>query len=276
MRATPCLAVLLAASACATEQAARTETASARPAARSSGYEVREARDEATDPDGMTVALEHGFLGQEEAEEAIRTRWRTLTRCYDEAGPARDFAGGTVRLRFSVDARGRAADVRVSASQLGSYEVERCLVERGREIVFPRPQGGGTTFEYTLEFRSTGERPVIDLPPTEVAPHVGELLPRVLSECRGLGVDSLEATIYIEPRGTVRSVGFASPAAIEPEAARCVSGVIRTWTVPLEAIRGRALGRVTLSLRDQDVLAAAHAPRPTPAARGGRGKAARR
>jgi hypothetical protein len=263
--------------ACATAEPIGPRAAAPRPAAgaRPSGYEVREAVPEAPERDGLQVRMESGFLSQEEAEESVRGSWRRLSRCYDEAGPARDFAGGQVKLRFAVDPRGRVAEVRVVESRLGSFEVERCLVGVGREIVFPRPQGGGTSFEYTLEFRSTGERSVVELPVADVQPLMPALLPHLAADCQRLGADALEATLYIEARGSVRSVGFASAAALDDEAANCVSASIRRWTAPVEALRGGTLGRVTLALRAEDLVA----PPPPPRARlsqGRRGRSARR
>jgi hypothetical protein len=243
--------------ACATESVTVRETAAAAPAQPRSRYTVRAASDADGESGGVDLRAERGFISQEAAEDAIKQQWRALVHCYDQAGPARDFASGAVKLRFSVDLGGGVASVHVLESRLGSHEVERCLTTVARTIAFPAPQGGRASVEYSLEFRSTGEITVIDLPAGELDGRITAWLPQLAADCKQLGVDQLEATLYIEPRGVVRSVGFASPAPIEPATADCLSASLRRWNVPVAVKRG--LGRATLALRNQDLL---HPPAP--------------
>jgi hypothetical protein len=222
--------------------------------ARTTGYEVREARDDEPERSGIAVQAEHGTLRQDEAEDAIRSRWTTLVRCYARAGEAQRYAGGSVTLRFFVGLDGRATDVHVLESRVGNFDVERCLVHEGRTVAFPQPKGGPATFEYSLEFRSTGEVSVVDLPAEDVTGELPGFLPRLAAECdQRLGADEVMATLYIEGRGAVRSVGLAADAALDADAALCVAGALRRWTVPVP-VRSGAVGRVTLALRQQDLL----------------------
>jgi len=241
--------------ACAT---ATSEVVPARATRRTSGYEVREAITEAPDSSGMAFDAEQGYLSEADAEEAIKRRWRQLVGCYEQAGPVRDFASGVVKLRFVVDGDGRAVDVYVLESHLGSFEVERCLVSVGRSIVFPRPQGGGRTpVEYSMEFRSSGGIPVVDLPDGELTGQLSTWLPRLAAECRDLAVADVMVTLYIEPHGNVRSVGLASAASLSDEAALCLSRSLLRWIVRLEG--PSALRRVQVALRREDLL---NAPKP--------------
>jgi hypothetical protein len=255
---------------CATETAAGSAPGS--PGAqlsRSRGYAVHEAT-EAADTDAMQVKLDHGFLSQDAVESAIHQRFRELVRCYEQAGDARDFAGGPVRLRFQVDARGRTTDAFVLESGLGNFAAERCLSDVGRTIAFPRPQGGGTSFEYSLEFRASGAVPVIELPQTDVAPAVPTLLAQIATDCQRLGMDAMTATVYVGARGMVRSVGLAAPVALDPINARCVADSVARWHAPIDSVRGSGVGRFSLELRDTDVIAAATPPKPTRVAHQGR------
>ena len=115
------------------------------------GYEVRESRSDAPEPGGLAMAAQVGSLDQDDAEAAIKQHWNRMVRCYDQAGDARDFAGGPVTLRWSVGTDGRPAGVHVLASSLGSFEVERCLTEIGRRRSLPPPprqrQGLGRIFD---------------------------------------------------------------------------------------------------------------------------------
>jgi TonB family protein len=250
--------------ACATGNATtRLDGAPARASARTSGYEVREALpDDGEDRGAMGLQAEQGFLSREDAEDAIKRHWRDLVRCYERAGAARDYAGGAVKLRFVVDPQGRPSEVHVLESRLGNLDVERCLVTVGQTITFPRPQNGArTSVEYSLEFRASGEIPVVDLPEGVLARAFLDWLPRLAEDCPQVGADGVIATVYGESRGTVRSVGFSSATPLPEEAARCLSQSLRRWTVRLEGPRGLWRGQV--ALRQEDF---ANPPRPQVAA----------
>jgi hypothetical protein len=198
------------------------------------------------DADGLQLTGEQGFLSQGDAEAAIQRRWSDLVHCYEEAGSARDFAGGPVKLRFFVDVQGRVPDVHVLESRLGSFDVERCLVRIGRTIVFPRPQGGmQTSFEYSLEFRSSGVQPVVDLPDGALDQALAALLAQVTAQC-GPIVGEVTATIYVDAMGTVLSVGLASSGLLPEELATCLAHSLRRPLPPLPGASAISRGQVTL------------------------------
>jgi hypothetical protein len=229
---------------------------------RTSGYEVREADlNEDSDPGRMGLRAERGSISQDDAEASIKQVWPRLVRCYDEAGEARQFAGGAVKLQFHVDEHGRATQVQVLESRLGNLEVERCLLAVGLTVAFPRPRGGARTLvEYSLEFRSTGEVPVVDLPQGELAQRFAAWLPRLAGECPDLSNDEVIATVYIGARGNVRSAGFASATSLAEETTTCLARALRHWAVRLDG--GGGVRRVQLSLRKEDLAEARTALRP--------------
>jgi hypothetical protein len=222
------------------------------------GWEVRAA---AREPEerysggvGMSAQEGSGSIDQEDAQEAINRSFTRLTRCYAEAGDAQDFAGGAVTLRFLVDIQGRTKEVLVVESSLGSLEVERCLRTTALGIRFPRPHGqASASVEYSLEFRSTGEVPVVELPADATAAALPALLVAVAAGCRELGVDELQATLYIDRSGKVRSVGFAAKKSLPDISTGCLAETIRGSRIPVP-IKGSAVGRTMIALRNQDVL----------------------
>jgi len=198
------------------------------------------------DADGLQLTGEQGSLSQGDAEAAIQRRWSELVHCYEEAGTARDFAGGPVKLRFFVDVQGRVADVHVLESRLGSFDVERCLVRIGRTIVFPRPQGGmQTSFEYSLEFRSSGVQPVVDLPDGALDQTLAASLAEITARC-GQIVGEVTATIYVDSMGTVLSVGLASSGPLPEELAACLARSLRRPLPPLPGASAISRGQVAL------------------------------
>lgn len=243
---------------------------------RTTGYDVRAANMEAgrddADGDPLGMRAEAGSIDRDDAEEAINRHFGRLSRCYDQAGEARDFAGGSVTLRFVIATDGRPMEVSVIESRLGSLEVERCLRNTALRIRFPRPHGhAAATFEYSLEFRSTGEVPVVDLGEDAAQKALPGLLVRVATGCRELGVDEVNATLYIDRQGRVRSLGFASKKPMPEMSEGCVAEAIRGSRIPV-GVQGSAVARTLIALRNHDVL---HPPvlaekRPKRATRQGR------
>ena len=112
----------------------------------------------------MKVDNEMGVLETADVEDTLQARFDDVRACYERAGKAREYAGGRVLLHFLVDGTGHAEDVWVVESSLGNYDVERCLVEFGRSVVFAAPSGHkSTTFDYPVEFRSTKGVDVLDI-----------------------------------------------------------------------------------------------------------------
>jgi hypothetical protein len=219
---------------------------------------------------GMDLQAEQGSLDREDVQESVDPHFQRLVRCYDSAEPARDFASGQVTLRFVIGLDGRSTLVHVRSSDLGSWEVERCLTVEAARIRFPRPHGYGVaTIEYSLEFRSTGLIPVVELAPSALA----ELLPvigvRLAEDCNGLGIDQLRVTLYIDRRGTVRSVGFSSLTPLAPERAACLARSFQRESLAVP-VHGGSLGRVVIDLRGSDLVAAVRPAAPPPPRRHGR------
>jgi hypothetical protein len=184
------------------------------------------------DDDGLVVRNEKGALDQSEVDRILDRHSGALGACYDRAGAAQKYAAGDVLLHFFVSSTGAVSDVIVSQSALGNYAVERCLVFRGRKIVFPAPGGKkATDFEYSLLFRSSGELPVVDRDEDEYAQDFAQLAPQ-LAACGPLGSRRARAVVYVEPGGTVGSVGLEAEEPLDDDAALCVVEQIQGWPLP--------------------------------------------
>jgi hypothetical protein len=206
--------------ACATQPETR-EEGSARTRSKSSARAAVRADDSAM---GMDMSI--GYLDEGSVDGAMAPHIPAMIRCFDLAGDARRYLSGLVVLRFVVRGSGSVSDVHVIKNGLGSYPVERCLVGTGRRIAFPPPEGArGTDFEYSMRFRSTGELPVLDWDSAGVATQVTST--GDVSTCGSLGPQRVDAIAYVEPAGTIGSVGFASQGPIDPSAAACAEEQVR-------------------------------------------------
>jgi len=178
--------------------------------------------------------MEEGVLDQYEVETAINRRFGRLRGCYRRAGRAVHYVEGQVLMRLTVAPQGDVSDVAIAENTLGNYAVERCLIEEMSRIRF-RPPGGrkGATFEYPVQFRSTGEVAVSDLD----GGYSWQILRPLMAEpsaCPRVGPGPVFAVAYVEPDGQVGSVGFEAEQALDLEAAACVHEQIRRWRLPSE------------------------------------------
>jgi TonB family protein len=181
----------------------------------------------ATPAPDMQMQNELGVVETADVEEVIEGNFEEIRGCYQRAGKAQRYAGGTVTLRFVVSGSGQTEDVLVIASDLGNYSVERCLVEVGRRLEFKAPAGNkATTFDYPVEFRSTHEMAVLDLDGTKIEHELSGLLPR-LAACGRLASDVVTAIMYIEPNGFPGSVGLAAATNFDEGVADCIVHTIR-------------------------------------------------
>jgi hypothetical protein len=188
--------------------------------------------------DGLVVEHARGALEQRDVDRTLERHVRQLVACYERAGQAQRYAAGDVVLKFFVSSMGDVSNVLVTSTALGNWAVERCLVDEGKRIRFPAPGGGkATDFEYSLNFRSSGEVAVVDWESDVLAKEVGTLAPQ-LGTCGKLGPGTVKAVAYIEPSGGVASVGLASEEPLDGDAAACVVDQIQKWRVPTGAGRG--------------------------------------
>jgi hypothetical protein len=128
----------------------------------------------------------------------------------------------------------------VVESGLGNYEVERCLVEVGRRMVFEAPNGRkATTFDYPVEFRSTNQVAVMDIDGIKIERDVAAFLPQ-LAPCGQLAEGDAVAIMYIEPNGLPGSVGLAAGSALDEDAGDCVVQTVRRWRMSA-SLPGRVL-----------------------------------
>jgi hypothetical protein len=181
------------------------------------------------DDDGLTLEQAKGALDQRDVDKVLDRQVQSLTPCYEQAGAAQKYAGGDVKLRFFVTKTGEVSNVLVVESAVGNFEVERCLVTEGRKLKFPPPRGEhATDFEYALRFQAASDARVVEWDDAVLARDVAQLSPR-LASCGSLGRQPVRAVVYIQPGGTVGSVGLACPGPMDVEASTCAVEQIRKW-----------------------------------------------
>jgi len=187
------------------------------------------------DDNAMGMSMSMGVLDERAVDRALKPYERALSNCFARAGDARKYLSGQIVMRFVVTGSGEVSDVQVVKNALGCYPVESCLVAEGKQIVFPAPEGRrGTDFEYSMSFRSTGERSVIPWNGEEMA-HSLYGISADLANCGNFSAGDVDVIAYIEPGGTIGSVGFASQGSLDADAAICAVALLRKVRVSAAA-----------------------------------------
>lgn len=159
-----------------------------------------------------------GTLDDASVQLVVQKQGAALEACYKgEAGKKR-YLGGAVQLKLRV-ARDGAVKSALAASELGSWEVEKCLVRVARGMRFSKPKGGEAEVVLPLEFPAT--RPAAAGDGGELS---GEL--RSLASCSG-GPGAVDVTAYVGPGGKVTSAGFSAEAPFSDAWGDCAVGKLR-------------------------------------------------
>lgn len=177
-----------------------------------------------------------GHLQPVQIEKGVAPHQSALARCYKSQARKAKFLAGKLVLKFVVAPDGSVKEALFDENDLGSWAVERCVLEIARGMTFAEPKGGDREAEFTVPLEFAGTRRVDWWPEEKVETVVTKKMPE-LEECReqtGVVVPSnVFVTFYIGNRGQVPSVGFLSPGKTIDEAwAECAAGIVAGWTMP--------------------------------------------
>lgn len=183
--------------------------------------------DDDDDDDGMVIESEKGHLDVQDIQSVIARHTAALSDCYQSHHRRARYVDGKVELKYVVDQSGAVKQVQVLKSDLGAWDVERCLLDVSRAMTFVEPRGrGDADFTVPLDFSATTR--VRWLTEEDAESQVASLRDE-LAQCEGEpGV--VDVTLYVGRRGAVKSAGFA--ASEEPytdEWADCAVEIIKQW-----------------------------------------------
>lgn len=213
--------------------------------------------------DGVTFVRTKGAMSKEAIQAGLAPHQQALMECYTTKVGKRRWLGGEVRLLWSVKADGSIKSVKVD-SNLGAWDVEKCLLDIAWAATFDRPSGGEAEFDVPLSFNATRSTAIWD--EDQALRAIGGQLVQ-LDECpNGNGHDKKPAkkaakakkappppsadtqpperpepkppsnvtiTLYVGPQGKAQSIGFSSPTSeIGAKWAACANAVANAWRLP--------------------------------------------
>jgi hypothetical protein len=189
--------------------------------------------DEESD-DGVEIEGLRGHLERSDIEAGVSPHHEELSACFTSRVGKRRFLGGQVELKWLVARDGAVKQVVVTTSDLGAWEVEKCLLEVGRSMHFARPKGGEAEFSLPLDFPARGA--VLPWDGDKATMEVEKHLPD-LAQCTDTGAGAAAApgevvvTLYVGTRGQVQSAGFAAEGPVDDTWADCAATLMQGWTL---------------------------------------------
>jgi hypothetical protein len=184
--------------------------------------------------DDLEISGLRGSLDQYDIERGVKPHARALSACYHGKVGSQRYIGGDIEFKFLISRSGEVKQVQLAKSDLGAWQIEKCLLDAARQMTFSRPKGGEAVFSLPLEFSATRSTRWVeeDVGIQQVKPFLKELR-ACAREASTRNPRAVVITVYVGPRGVVKSVGFATSGKreIAAEWADCAETKIRAWTL---------------------------------------------
>jgi hypothetical protein len=182
--------------------------------------------------DGVEIVSTRGKIDPDAVTRAIEPHAAAIEACYADNVGRRKWLGGGVELRWDVTAEGELAQVRLTHSDLGAWQIEKCVLDIARSLSFGKPKGGKAHVSAPLSFSLGSGALVWD--EEQATKAVGGKL-KDLAECAKKAATAdptnVTLTIYVGTRGKVQSVGFSSPSGFDDAWADCAAGKAGAWAL---------------------------------------------
>lgn len=162
---------------------------------------------EAEPDDGMRLSGDGvlGTMDDDAIARVLQPRLEEFSSCLNGHRKL-GYIGGSITLKYRIARDGTVKRLGF-ASDLGAWDVERCVLKSAAQVSFPRPRGGEAEFEYPAKFRPRQRYRVWGEDRISADVHRQE---KELRECPG-GPESYALTFFIGAGGKTTSVGFSSP-----------------------------------------------------------------
>jgi hypothetical protein len=205
--------------------------------------------DDSEPEEGVTIVNARGHMDPAVVEEGIAPHKVALGECYTTNLKKRRWLGGQVMLWWDINKEGTVTGVHLHETEpgtnLGNWEIEKCILDVARQATFGKPIGGDADFQIPLEFAAKGN--VINWDDDQALRAVGGQTAKI-DECAHpkkpprkpvKAADRIVApkgpvtiTVYVGPGGKAQSVGFAGKPVIDDKWAECVEKVAMSWRLP--------------------------------------------
>lgn len=204
-----------------------------------------------TEPDDdIEIQSSHGRMDPAVIETGLEPHKEDLGACYTSRVGKRTWLGGHVSIHWEIRKDGTVTAVKLAESDLGAWEIERCLLEIARAATFGKPIGGDAEFSLPLEFSLKGR---LDVWEEDRALKAIGGQTASLDACdkakgmKGAPPEDVTVTLYLGAGGKAQSVGFSSPKTVFDDAwIECAQKAALAWRLPDP---GRGVAKLAIRYR---------------------------
>lgn len=191
--------------------------------------------------DGVTFVNARGHMDQDAIQAGLAPHTEELSDCYMTKVGRRRWLGGHVQLHWDIKKDGTVTSVKLAESDLGAWQIEKCLLEVARSATFDKPVGGDADFDIPLQFDA--KAPVLSWDEDQSLRAIGGQLVK-LEVCAKHDTykqvkehvpipEDVIITMYVGPHGKAQSVGFSSDKSeIHEKWAECAEKAALAWRLP--------------------------------------------
>ncbi len=119
----------------------------------------KEIQREATAPTSARMSVDtlevEGTMNREALTDVVNQNASQLRDCYERGLSRKPTLSGKVVVQLMVNLEGRATNVGIEESSLSDTGVERCIVSRIGNWIFPKPKGGTTPVKFPFIFTAS-------------------------------------------------------------------------------------------------------------------------
>jgi hypothetical protein len=196
--------------------------------------------EESEPDDGVDVVSTHGHMEPAVVQAGIQPHAGELSECYTSRVGKRGWLGGHVSLHWEIQKDGTVKTVKLAESDLGSWPIEKCLLEIARVAAFGKPVGGDADFTVPLDFfaQGTHKSSAAVWDEDQGLKAVGGQLVK-LDDCakqkgvKGGRPDDVTITLYVGSQGKAQSVGFSSTKTVLDDSwVECAEKAALAWRLP--------------------------------------------
>lgn len=205
--------------------------------------------DDSEPEEGVTIVNARGRMDPSVVEAGIAPYKEALSECYTANLKKRRWLGGQVMLWWDINKEGTVTAVHLHDTEpgtnLGNWEIEKCILDVARQATFGKPIGGDADFQIPLEFTAKGA--IVNWDDDQALRAVGGQTAKI-DECvhpkkpprkplpkaeRPVAPKGpITITLYLGPGGKALSVGFAGKPVIDDNWAACAAKIAMTWRLP--------------------------------------------
>ena len=163
-----------------------------------------------------------GTLDQMAIDRGLAAPTRKALKCLGDRLEQEPYLGGSLHYKFRVAKDGSVRWIKLLGSNLGSLDVERCILAAMARASFRAPEGGEAEFSLPLDLGGGDEVTLLEMKTSTAAAALA-------TECNQLLVTDepevqlkppvpLRLTLYIDGDGAVKSAGLTAAGAEIPDA----------------------------------------------------------